>query len=481
REGMFERFFHDEDFVKAYVEYLYKFTHPDYLDQLFATIGPEMKQREAWLRKEWPTYRYNLKAIYAQAKKVRLKIMPMKRTSVKSHLQGKNADGNYRYRIFNYHCLPVMIEGVGAKEDQMDVAFSEPRMIDPFASKYPAEYVDGLAPEAGKWLFFRVPGMDSLFSTEVLQWPSPEALTPEQELFADLRLDSAHIYKVDEAEKTVTFETGSYKTDRDILIPPGYVVKFEAGVELDMVKKAKFISKSQVLMFGTEERPIKVTSSDASANGFTILQPDKKSEMRYVIFDNLNTLEYKGWNLTGAVTLYEAEVKIDHSRFVNNHCEDGLNIIRSVFHMVDSYVGHTFADGFDADFCTGTVEHCYFYKTGNDGMDFSGSHITIQDTEVESAGDKGISLGEESTIIVNSATVKTSVIGLAAKDLTAVDVKYVKLEGNQRAFAAYQKKPEYGPAKITVHKYDIVDNDELHWLQNGSVLKLGEKVYKGKK
>ncbi|MFM2375159.1 MAG: hypothetical protein RLZZ165_256 [Bacteroidota bacterium] len=234
-------------------------------------------------------------------------------------------------------------------------------------------------------------------------------------------------------------------------------------------------------MFGEQDHPILVTSSDHSANGFTLLQAGGKSEFHYVAFDNLNTLQYQGWNLTGAVTLYESECLFDHARFVNSHCEDALNTIRCVFTFVDSYVGHTYGDGFDADFCTGTLTNASFSHTGNDGMDFSGSRVTIQGATVENAGDKGISLGEECTATVVSATVRDCVIGMAAKDLTTVNVKYIELFHNQQGFAAFQKKPEYGPGTIIVERYKAEGNQQLYVLQKGSRLTLDGRLILGER
>ncbi|MEM0996270.1 MAG: right-handed parallel beta-helix repeat-containing protein [Bacteroidota bacterium] len=481
KEAIFERFFHDEAFVAMYVRYLDQFTREDYLDQLFAEIGADVDQREAWLQKEWPTYSYPRYFLYKQAAKLRTLMYPMRETSLKAHLQGQGAAGGYRYKVFNYHNLPVIPLGVGKRKGVVTAKFDRDTLLGAYANEFPAEFLDLNAAETGKWVMFRIPGLDSIFSVELLNWPVPEAFTPEQELFSDLRLANDHIYELDEVNKQVRFRTGKYQTDRDILIPPGYEVWFEPGVELDLIKKAKFISKSYVLIFGTEERPVIIQSSDQSANGFTILQAKRKSEFNYAVFDNLNTLAYKGWNLTGAVTLYESEAYIKNCRFVNNHCEDALNLVRCVFTMENSYVGYTFADGFDADFCNGRVNNCFFYKTGNDGMDFSGSTMTITDCEVDQAGDKGISLGEESTVTVKSAKISNSVMGLVAKDLTSVKVDFVELYGNQTAFAAYQKKPEYGPATITVKKSKLEGNEEMYLLQQGSELKIGDKVIKGKR
>lgn len=481
KEQMFERFFHDERFVEKYIRNLYLYTSEDYLDQFFATIGADLKQRESWLRKEWRGYRYDYKFLYDEALKIRLLMMPMEETSLKAHKQEKLADGTFRYKVFNYHCLPIHPIGLGKKRGKVDFPFTDAKLIDAYANEFPAEFLDLHATGEGKYVMFRIPGIDSIFSVEAMSWKAPEAYSPEQELFSDLKLSQDHIYEVDSANKKILFRSGKYRTDRDILIPAGWQVWFDPGVELDLIKKAKFISKSQVLIFGDEDRPVTITSSDKSANGFTILNAEKKSEFHYVVFDNLNTLAFKGWNLTGAVTLYESEVLIKNSRFVNNHCEDGLNLVRCIFNMTDSYVGYTFADGFDADFCNGNVTNCFFSHTGNDGMDFSGSHINILRCEVEYAGDKGISLGEESTVDVKSTKISNSVIGLVAKDLTQVTVGHIELIDNQTGFAAYQKKPEYGPANITVKSAKMEGNGEAYLLQEGSTLQLGDKLIKGKR
>ncbi|MFM2376068.1 MAG: hypothetical protein RLZZ165_1165, partial [Bacteroidota bacterium] len=330
RELMFERFFHDKKFLELYIAALFEFSDPAYLEALYRELEPRILHFEEAMQKEWPGYAFDRKAFFERAKTIRLLLQPLSKTSAKAFLQGKTEKG-YHYRVYNFHCLPVFLEGVGAKPTKIDAPFTEEVRIDAYNNEFPAEFQDAWSKSQGKWVFFRVPGIDSLFSAEILPWEEPEGLTPEQSLFRDLQVASNEIYQVDESSKRVTFKTGKYRTGKDILFPPGYQIWFEKGVELDLTNKAKFISKSQVLMFGEQDHPILVTSSDHSANGFTVLQAEGKSEFHYVAFDNLNTLQYQGWNLTGAVTLYESECLFDHARFVNSHCEDALNTIRCVF------------------------------------------------------------------------------------------------------------------------------------------------------
>jgi hypothetical protein len=481
KEQMFSRFFQDPKFIALYVQELFRLTDPAYLHSFFMKIEPALFKREAWLRLEFADYVYDRGMLFSEAKLLRTTMMPQKLSSVVGHQEGKSAKG-YRFTFLNYHCLPVTLLGVGAKETKMDAPFSQPAFCDAYVAEFPAEFVQLEAATQGKFVFFSIPGIDSIFSAPINPWPAPGVMTTEQLLFAEARIVPGNgLYEVDSVQRQLTFHAGLKQSSKDIIIPAGWQVRFNAGAQLDLVQKAKFISKSQVIISGSEAAPVRIFSSDHSANGFTVLQSPGKCDWRNAIFEHLNTLNYKGWKLTGAVTLYECDVRFEKCSFVNNHCEDALNTVRCLFEFYDSYVGYTAGDGFDADFCRGSVREGHFSHTANDGMDFSGSTITIYSADIDAAGDKGISLGEESTVLVKEASIYNSVIGIAAKDMTTVTVNFIRLKGNQTAFACYQKKPEYGPGQITVTgETDISGNKQLHLLQEGSTLVLDSITYKGR-
>jgi hypothetical protein len=301
--------------------------------------------------------------------------------------------------------------------------------------------------------------------------------TPSQDLLAQARVEDCSYYTV--SGKEIKFRTGKHTLSQMMMLPAGYTVYFPAGCELDLVKKAGFLSMSPVLMEGSPEKPIKVYSSDKTGNAFTVLQADTTSFLSHVVFENLNTLSYQGWNLTGATNFYESDVQLKDCKFQHNHCEDALNIIRSKFKMDHCEVSHTAFDGFDCDFCDGVVENSWIYRTGNDGLDFSGSHISVIKTLIEETGDKGISVGEESTVKVYASTIRNLQLGLAAKDLSQVTIESVVLDGLEIAFAAYQKKPEYGGGLIHLKKYTAKRVEKLHNIQVGSTIVVGSDTIKG--
>jgi len=168
-------------------------------------------------------------------------------------------------------------------------------------------------------------------TVEVLQWPEPDGrLSPLQELLAkNIFPDPQLMDRID--NNKILIKQGDVRLDHKVIIPAGYEVYFRPGTKINLVNEAAIISYSPVIMQGTEENPVVVTSSDFSGNGFTVLQAEGRSKLDHVRFENLNTLDYKGWTLTGAVTFYESDVDLTNVRFYRNQCEDALNTVRSEF------------------------------------------------------------------------------------------------------------------------------------------------------
>jgi len=157
-----------------------------------------------------------------------------------------------------------------------------------------------------------------------------------------------------------------------------------------------------------------------------------------------------------------------------------LNIIRSNFTLKNSEVSFTASDGFDADFCKGIVENSRFLNTTNDGIDFSGSLVTIINCDLDNCGDKGISVGENSDVTIKSASVKNSIIGVASKDLSNLVIENILLENCGQGFTAYQKKPEFGGSDIEVKNYEAVDVNRLYNIRVGCNLNLKGRLIEGK-
>lgn len=490
-------FFEDTSFVKQYIYNLFQFSSNDYIDNFLGELEAEIELRSDFIKKEFSGYDFNKDLIKKKISGIQSNIFPFNNLSVKAYAQG-NSGKNNRIKVGSIHSLPIEIVGAGFQNQKIDYYLDSVCILPAFITspfyennstqriknvpntnqliRYQIEYQSIRVPQNAKFLFFKVLGDQNIYHSKISNWKAPEYKTNLPSLPKDLTLTNNKWYTVQ--GKKVIFHTGKNIIDQDIIIPTDYTVYWSEGTEIDFVKDAKFLSYSPVQMIGTKDKPIKITSSDQTVHGFSILQAREKSKMSYVIFENLNTHRKNNWNLTGAVTFYESEVTINDCAFLKNHCEDGLNLVRSNFEINRCIFNQTFSDGLDLDFCNGVIKQSYFLNTTNDGLDVSGSNVYVMDCEMDNCGDKGISVGEQSQMTVINTKVSNSEIAIASKDLSMVFIEDISMENCQQGFVAYQKKAEFGGSQIEVKKYIAKNIVRLHNILAGCTLILDSEIIK---
>ena len=145
---------------------------------------------------------------------------------------------------------------------------------------------------------------------------------------------NAHNFKfllIDEANKQIFVKPGKWNINQSLIIPKGYKVIAKEGTQLNLSNFAKILSYSSFEFLGTEEKPIIINSPDSTGQGVIVMNTNRASLLENVIFENLSAPSQSGWELTGAVTFYEAPVSIYNCKFISNRAEDALNIVRSDF------------------------------------------------------------------------------------------------------------------------------------------------------
>jgi len=503
-ETLDKKLFMEPDFAEKYVAYLWKFSSRSYISTFLAEIREELQLRETLIRQEFTKYNFNQEDFIDNCQRVNLMILPYNNSSLKTFTQ-QTTGNSKRLKVASRHSLPLEIIGYGTRPDEMRDTLLRPllmesyvprlfkRMLDEYGphviktdtfngaliwdawrSQEFSNFVDLEVPASTRYLFFKPLGIDSLFHQEISNWKAPFKETPAQELLSAYALNNQGWF--DKSERMIYFRKGKHRIDQPVVIPEGYRVYFEAGAEIDIVKQALFLSYSPIFSYGNEEEPVRIFSSDHTARGFTVINAEGESKLFATQFEHLNTLDYKGWTLTGAVTFYESDVEIKRCLFTKNHCEDALNVIRSEFSLTSSVISDTYADGLDSDFCKLYIDNCHFIRTGNDGLDVSGSVGIMANIHTKDCGDKGISIGEESDISLLSADIDGSPIALAAKDLSVLLIDQISLSNCDQGFTAYRKKSEYGGGTIIVKNYEAKNIKRLYNIRQNSRLQLKDKL-----
>jgi hypothetical protein len=279
-----------------------------------------------------------------------------------------------------------------------------------------------------------------------------------------------------EKTRTLTFKKGSHSIDKVVHIPADYIIEIEAGFELNLRNDASVISYSPWLARGTEEEPIRFLSEDGTGGGIFVSSPEQKSVLTDTYFSNLSIPRVNYWSLSGSVNFNETTVELSNCIFEKNRSEDALNIIRSDFTMDSIQFKSTYSDAFDGDFVTGKITNSVFTDSGNDGIDVSGSEITVQNITIINPSDKGMSAGEGSTISGNAIEIRDGEIGLVSKDNSRITISGILILNTRLAISCFQKKTEYGPGLIDLKDVRFSGNEVSYLIEPNSDLIIDNKL-----
>ena len=488
-EWWWNNLFNEPEFYQAYIQILEQISNPEFLDNFFEETNSEYEEKLRILHKSYPWYNFKSKEIlYANQDYIRGFLNPTK--GIQAYFKSQNLeDGNMDFEICNIHTLPLEITGV-SYVDQFKLIPDQPTVIEPsakdlplpyqtFSVKLPREELLHDTIVAALEINYKVKGTSSELKTYILPWNHLDSAFSRQDFMRlNPNFQDFDLVSVDHGNNLILLQPGNWVLDRHLIIPKGYKVKAGPGTQIDLVNSSKILSYSPVEFIGREDNPVRIFSSDSSGQGLLVITADLTSELYYTEFEGLTNPKQGGWSLPSAVTFYESPVNIDRCKFIGNHCEDGLNIFRSSFTLVNSTFLNTQADAFDGDFCTGKIEETKFINCGNDAIDVSGSRITVNNVAVDGAGDKGLSAGENSTMDVKNITLTKTEIAVASKDKSTINLDQVKITNSRIAFTAFQKKPEFTLAEIYAQNVTMDQSPEIPFLiEEESMLFIdGEKI-----
>ena len=488
-------FFSDRGFVEAYFAALDRFTAPGYLESFFKEIGPALRQTEGVIFRDYPRHPVLVPVYFHNRDMIRSFLHP--KLPLKVSLKGYDGN-NMRLAVANPTFLPVMIDGLVSEKTGAFFQWSGQGPLDGKTSGLPLTYVDVTVPLPGTaesdsvtifqgdmlalegWrLQYHIPGLGekktALIDAQSLLFSAflPAADQGRQGLPA--AVENGWM-RVDDERRIVAVTPGRHPIDADIVVPAGYKLRIGPATELLLNKGAAVISYGPVEITGNEENPVVFRSADGTGQGLVLLSAGERSVIRHVVFSDLAALDRENWRLTGAVTVYETAVEIDHVRFHHNRSEDFLNIVRSKFLISGASFDDSYGDALDVDFCEGLIADSGFVSCANDCLDFSGSRVEARGLEINGAGDKGVSVGEQSFVKITASSVKRATIALACKDSSVAYVDNLHVSDAETGFAVYRKKPEFGGGRIIVTGTTMVNVKDRFVGDDGSVIEENGKT-----
>lgn len=478
--------------------YLQRYSETKYLNEVFSQLDSSLSSIGALLANEYPDSKFNKNFYYTNIKSIQKTLPEFIESNVKYELQTHGFEDftntqKYYYhtglkaysspyqdstmnlvQLENFHSTPLMVIGYGLKQNKDSIiTMNSPLKIEALGKNKTLHTLK--LPKSAKTLFFVAENMPDTLRLSISKWAVDKKLIDPIKNINTKSLFEQAFLEINTAAKEVVIKKGKHVISSDLIVPRGWVLILEPGSELDIINNAAIVSYSPVLAEGTPSNKVFIHSSDGTGQGFTVIGGYDNSLLKYVTFKNLNTLQKCGWYLTGAVTFYQSNVIIENCIFEQSLCEDALNLVQSNFTFSNSSVQNTYADGLDSDFSSGQILNSSFINNGNDCIDLSGSTIKIKACTINNSGDKGVSGGENSLVEVDNSRISNAKIAVASKDLSSVFINDVEITNVDYEYVAFQKKPEYGPAKI------IVTNTTEDFISHKNIIDSGSMLIKKQK
>ncbi|MCO6479124.1 MAG: CotH kinase family protein [Phaeodactylibacter sp.] len=460
-------------FQSAYLQEAELLTRDDFLEQLLMRNGEKVNVLLNRTYKRWPAHDLPAVALAGNQRNLRFVLFPDE-GEITAYFN-KAEDGHLHVSLLNQQDIPLEVAYLGWRDTvffqppepillpgRKEGEAEQPRAYQfriPHDVAWPGDYLPELK------VYFSMPGLMERRTALVFPWAyEGRRARNGNPIVREANYQSFDF--IEEAPETnaIIIPKGNWTLGRDLVIPAGRRFEVEAGARIDLVNHAKVICYSPVYFMGTEQDSILMLSSDTTSEGMIVIRGGARSSVEYTTFLNLNRPTEYGWALTGAVIFYETPVDFNGVAFIGNQDgDDFLNVIRADFTMEKSLFRDINADAFDCDFCTGSVANSSFINVGNDGIDVSGSEITVSHVYMSGIGDKGLSSGEGSSMTASFVEIHKSEIALTSKDRSKLIVSDSKVSNSRVGLTTFMKKPEFGPGFASLERV-VIEGAERPYL-----------------
>jgi parallel beta-helix repeat protein len=242
------------------------------------------------------------------------------------------------------------------------------------------------------------------------------------------------------------FKTKNVYLEKDLIIPKGVILEIEPGTTIELEADTNIFSFGKIEARGTESQKIKFISKGKRPWGTIVLKGAAASGIFENCEFNNGSKSYFGFDYSGSLTAHYAErLEVRKSIFENSHGDDSLNCKNTFCIIEESIFKNNYFDSIDFDFAVygSIIRGNQLINSGNDAIDLSQSNIKIFENEVKVAGDKCVSVGEESNPLIFNNLFSGCKIGIESKDDSNAMLINNTFLDNQIQLNAYLKKQRF--------------------------------------
>ncbi|MDC0305956.1 right-handed parallel beta-helix repeat-containing protein [Akkermansiaceae bacterium] len=304
---------------------------------------------------------------------------------------------------------------------------------------------------------------DSNCFTRLVVRPDKFNLNPEVSM---AHLNAAGLRNFSLTDRVLTVHAGRSEVVDDIILPHGLVLVLEKGVEIRLAADKSLLVQAGLTVQGTSDQPVVIGCRDNVSFGVFAAVGNGMTRVHIKGLDLSGGSEdwINGRYLSGGLSLYNhSTVSLLDSRIRNNAADDGLNVKHASVMLSGNEFSANAADQVDLDVTVGVVMNNKFAAISKgeevstltsdmngDGLDFSGSRVLVKGNVFTGFSDKGISVGENSEVLVveNIFTANRSAMTVKDQSRAYLGANQIDRETHIFSVEAYQKKPHFAPPSL---------------------------------
>ena len=188
---------------------------------------------------------------------------------------------------------------------------------------------------------------------------------------------------------------------------------------------------------GTKDKPIifqKMNDTYLDNNWGSIVvqgQKTKNSIFQNIIINGGSGGKVDQFIYTSMFSLHDTrDIVLKNISLIDNKIyDDALHLVYCKNILLENIlIKNAFSDALDIDISDGIfIKKSIFLNPKNDSIDIMESRVLVDGTEIFNSGDKGISVGENSNVIIHNSHLNSNEIGIAVKDNSIAKVVYIQI------------------------------------------------------
>ena len=290
-----------------------------------------------------------------------------------------------------------------------------------------------------------------------------------------------------ESDMKLTKDGSPYVLPAGMYVPPGVTLSAEAGVDILIAPGFDIMVRGRLRLEGTAGDPVRLMCDvpDMRWGAICFDNGESGSMLRHVVIEDASHGEDTGI-YGAAVSSLGTSVTLDNVRFSHvlksisfdggtltaSHCTFDADNAGEQIAVKNGGASITHCTIYDApgddaiDFehvIDGVIVDCIINAAGDDGIDIgNGSErIDIQDVTIAGCVDKGISVGQTSTVEITTCVITTSDIGLAVFGGSQAYVDRVTFHDNTTTISGYVEQGGKIGGIITIGNSILTGSDEV--------------------